>query len=189
MLDASNSSGEYFHGKPNGWETESDTIFVTAFLTSPGNVTVVSGSGAFQFNGVQGVNAFTAPMGVGNQIFGLWRDGKIVMQETSGRNVTEVCGCGNYNFNAYVGRVPSAREKDELEPAGTALLTNGIRVPADQCVAVTTGGGEADVLDGDESTSSDDSTSQSGSTNQKRYWGLPDRWEWVRGWRDFVDLG
>ncbi|ESZ92446.1 glycoside hydrolase family 71 protein [Sclerotinia borealis F-4128] len=199
MLDASNFSGEYFHGKPNGWQTESDSIFVTAFLKSPGNVTVVSGTGAFQFNAVQGVNLFTVPMGVGSQTFGLWRNGNVVLQETSNRNVTEVCGCGNYNFNAYVGRVPSARGKDELLPAGTALLTSGIRVPSEQCVAVTGGVGESEVVaaDADASTSfsestsesSSDSSSTSTSTNQKRSWGLPGRWEWIRGWRDFVDLG
>ncbi|KAF7876345.1 hypothetical protein EAF04_001438 [Stromatinia cepivora] len=196
MLDASNSSGEYFHGKPNGWETETDTIFVTALLKSPGNVTVVSGNGAFQFNAVQGVNAFTVPMGVGSQIFGLWRGGKVVLQETSPRNVTEICACGNYNFNAYVGRVPSSRAKDQLPPSGTALLTSGIRVPPDQCVAVTGSAGE--VGDDDGSTSFSESTSESftssesrsqSSTNQKRSWGLPNRWEWIRGWRDYVDLG
>ncbi|TGO60235.1 hypothetical protein BCON_0037g00350 [Botryotinia convoluta] len=197
MLAASNSSGDYFNGKPNGWETETDSIFVTAFLKSPGNVTVVSGSGAFQFNAVQGVNAFTVPMGAGSQIFGLWRKGKIVVQEMSPRNVTEICACGNYNFNAYVGRVPSSRGKDELPPAGTALLTKGIRVPANQCVAVTGKVEEiADDVDGSvgvsESGSEDSSTSESeisSSTNQKRSWGLPNRWEWIRGWRDFVDLG
>ncbi|KAI9643605.1 hypothetical protein NHQ30_008227 [Ciborinia camelliae] len=187
MLDASNSSGEYFHGKPNGWQTESDSIFVTALLTSPGNITVVSGSGAFQFNGVQGLNAFTVPMGVGHQIFGLWRGGKIVLQEPSPRNVTQICGCGNYNFNAYVGRLPAAKGKDELPPAGTALLTKGIRVPVDQCVAVAGSGVEVGD-DGDGSSSSGTSTSSS-NTTQKRSWGLPGGWEWIRGWRDYVDLG
>lgn len=197
MLAASNSSGDYFNGKPNGWETETDSIFVTAFLKSPGNVTVVSGSGAFQFNAVQGVNAFTVPMGVGSQIFGLWRKGKIGIQETSPRNVTEICACGNYNFNAYVGRVPSSRGKDGLSSAGTALLTTGIRVPADQCIAVTGNVKEiTDDLDGSvsfsESTSESSSTSvseSSSSTSQKRSWRSSNRWEWIQGWRDFVDLG
>lgn len=199
MLDASNSSGDYFHGKPNGWETETDSIFVTAFLTSPGNVTVVSGGGAFQFNGAQGINAFTVPMGVGSQIFGLWGGGKKVLQDTSPRNVTKICGCGNYNFNAYVGQVPSAQSQDELTAAGTALLTKGIRVNADQCVAVTGTGGEVGNSDGAGSSTSSESTSESFSSSksqsyssmtssEKRSWGLPGRWEWIRGWRDFVDL-
>ncbi|KAA8566475.1 hypothetical protein MFRU_042g00060 [Monilinia fructicola] len=199
MLDASNSSGDYFHGKPDGWETETDSIFVTAFLTSPGNVTVVSGGGAFQFNGAQGINAFTVPMGAGSQTFGLWRGGKKVLQDTSPRNVTKICGCGNYNFNAYVGQVPSAQSRDELTAAGTALLTKGIRVNADQCVAVTGTGGETGNSDGAGSSTSSESTSESFSSSksqsyssmtssEKRSWGLPGRWEWIRGWRDFVDL-
>lgn len=130
-------------------------------------------------------------MGLGAQIFGLWRDGKTIVQETSPRNVTEVCDCGNYNFNAYVGRVPLARGNDQLAPAGAAMLKSGIRVPTEQCVVAAAAGAETDdegVGNGAVSESESTSESASTSTSQKRSWGFPGRWEWLRGWRDYVDL-
>ncbi|KAM3072132.1 Protein memo1 [Clarireedia jacksonii] len=142
MLPADNSSGSYYNGKPNGWETVSDSIFVTALLTSPADISVISGGSTYQYSASAGVSAFSVPMGIGQQSFALSRDGKTVQSATSKRDITETCGCGNYNFNAYVGTVPEG-EPDDLAPAGMASLTNGIRVPADQCLASRVASGAA----------------------------------------------
>ncbi|PQE07911.1 alpha-1,3-glucanase mutanase protein [Rutstroemia sp. NJR-2017a WRK4] len=133
MLPADNSSGNYYNGKPNGWETVSDSVFVTTLLTSPADISVLSGSSAYHYSAPAGVSTFTVPMSVGKQQFALLRNNKIFQSAVSKRDVTNTCGCGNYNFNAYVGTVPEG-PPDDLLPAGMAALTNGIRVPAYQCL-------------------------------------------------------
>jgi hypothetical protein len=133
MLPADNSSGNYYNGKPNGWETVSDSIFVTALLTSPADISVLSGSSAYHYRAAAGVSTFTVPLSVGKQQFALLRNDKIIQSAVSKRDVTNTCGCGNYNFNAYVGTVPEG-PPDDLAPAGMASLTNGIRVSAYQCL-------------------------------------------------------
>jgi hypothetical protein len=162
MLPADNSSGSYYNGKPNGWETVSDSVFVTALLTSPADISVISGDSAYHYSASAGVSTFSVPMGLGKQQFTMLRDGKILQSATSERDVTKTCDCGNYNFNAYVGMVPEG-EPDDLAPAGLASLTNGIRVPASQCVASGAASGAATV-------------------GKRRLRGV------LTGWKDYIDF-
>jgi hypothetical protein len=127
MVPANNGSGNYFEGRPNGWEDMQDSVFVVALLTSPGTVTVMSGNNVKQFSAPAGASSFQVDMQVGKQQFFLQRNNQIVLQAVSLHDVTDVCICGIYNFNAYVGTVPDG-PSDPLLHDGLASLTAGLHV-------------------------------------------------------------
>lgn len=123
-----NSSGNFFRGRPNGWESLQDAVFVVSLLKSPGTIQVASGQNSQKFDAPVGASAFTVPMGVGQQKFALVRDGKTVLSDTSLKDIVNTCICGIYNFNAYVGTVPAPSTIDKLGPAGLSALQQGLRV-------------------------------------------------------------
>ncbi|PLN86817.1 putative alpha-1,3-glucanase/mutanase [Aspergillus taichungensis] len=127
MVGANNSSGNYFMGRPNGWESMADAVFVVAMLKSPATVTVNSGGKVQTFEAPAGASAFQAPMGVGSQWFALSRGGQTVMSGTSLLPIIDGCVCGLYNFNPYVGSLP-AQPLDVLQPDGLAAFTSGLKV-------------------------------------------------------------
>ncbi|CAG8958787.1 hypothetical protein HYFRA_00011737 [Hymenoscyphus fraxineus] len=135
MLPANNDSGNYFQGRPNGWDSMSDSVFVVSLLTSPGVVTVVSGGNTRTFNAPAGASAFQVDMQVGQQAFYLTRGSTTVLSAVSLKNVSPTCICGLYNFNAYVGTVP-AGSPDPLGRDGIGSLTIGLRVST--CAATPT---------------------------------------------------
>ncbi|ROW08071.1 hypothetical protein VPNG_06075 [Cytospora leucostoma] len=106
MKPGNNDSGNYFEGRPNGWEILEDFVFVVSLLTSPGSVTVTSGDNTETFEAPAGASSFRVAMGVGQQKFSLSRDTKTVLSGTSLKDVIDECPCGIYNFNAYVGTLP-----------------------------------------------------------------------------------
>lgn len=124
-----NASGIFFRGRPHGWESMRDEVFVVSLLTAPGTVEVTSGSNTHRFDAEAGAHAFSAPMGIGPQKFALKRDNKTVMADTSLKDIVDTCVCGVYNFNAYVGMVPPEKDIDRLQPDGLAMLTQGLTVP------------------------------------------------------------
>lgn len=124
-----NSSGNFFRGRPNGWESMADAVFVVALLKSPAQVKVQSGNQSQTFQAPAGISAYSAPMGVGSQRFAVQRDGKPVLEGTSLKDIVDTCVCGIYNFNAYVGTVPPTATVDKLQPAGLAMLSQGLRAP------------------------------------------------------------
>jgi hypothetical protein len=94
MVPANNASGNYFMGRPNGWQSMSDSVFVVNLLTAAGTVTVNSGGIAYTFNAPAGASAFSVPFSVGAQAFSLARNGKTVLSDTSLRKILNVCPCG-----------------------------------------------------------------------------------------------
>lgn len=124
-----NSSGNFFRGRPNGYESMTDEVFVVSLLKSPATVQVTSGSSSKTFQAQAGASAFSAPMGVGKQQFSLLRNGQTVMSDTSLKDIVDSCICGIYNFNAYVGTVPPEKTIDKLQPAGLSMLYQGLTVP------------------------------------------------------------
>lgn len=124
-----NSSGNFFRGRPNGWETMADKVFVVSLLKSPGTIEVTSGNNNQKFDAPAGVHAFSAPMGVGKQKFVLTRDGQSVLEDTSLKDIVDKCICGIYNFNAYVGTIPPSKTIDKLGPDGLARIHEGLRAP------------------------------------------------------------
>ncbi|KAG7445794.1 uncharacterized protein BT62DRAFT_896188 [Guyanagaster necrorhizus] len=133
MGPANNASGNYFNGRPNGWETLSDSVFVVSLLKSPGTVTVNSGGTHYSYDAPAGAAAFSVPMGIGAQAFALSRNGSIVFSDTSLKQIVTNCICGIYNFNAYVGTVP-AGVPDQLGSDGLTAFSNGLKVA---CAAQT----------------------------------------------------
>lgn len=127
LVPADNSSGNYFMGRPDGYESLSDAVFVVTMLKTAGTVTAMSGNNVQSFNAPAGISAFQLDMQVGKQQFFLARDGKTVMSAVSLKDITEVCPCGIYNFNAYVGTVPD-EPSDPLGPDALASLTAGLHV-------------------------------------------------------------
>ncbi|KAJ7616664.1 glycosyl hydrolase family 71-domain-containing protein [Roridomyces roridus] len=124
---ANNASGNYFEGRPNGWQTMQDAVFVVTLLTQPGTLTVTSGNQKRTFNAPAGAASFSVPMAVGRQSFALGRSGKNILAANSLRDISNVCPCGLYNFNAFTGRVPPTFV-DQLGPDGLSGLTSGLRV-------------------------------------------------------------
>ncbi|KAJ7087975.1 putative alpha-1,3-glucanase/mutanase [Mycena belliarum] len=130
LQPANNASGNYFQGRPNGYESMSDDISVVTLLTAPGTVVVNSGATAYTFDAPAGASAFAVPFNTGAQSFSLSRNGAQVMNATSLRLIENVCPCGLYNFNAYVGTVPPGAP-DALQPDGLANFKNGLKVACD----------------------------------------------------------
>ncbi|GMG22733.1 unnamed protein product [Aspergillus oryzae] len=122
MVPADNSSGNYFMGRPNGWESMDDVVFVVSMLKSPANIQISSGNSQQVFEAKAGATAFKAPMGVGKQSFAVVRDNKMVLAGTSPKDIIEGCVCGIYNFNAF----------DPLQPDSLSRFAQGLKV---QCEA------------------------------------------------------
>lgn len=127
MVQADNSSGNYFMGRPDGYETLADAVFVVSMLKTAGTVTVASGNNVQSFNAPAGISAYQVDMQVGKQQFFLARNGQTVLSSVSLKNITDVCPCGIYNFNVYVGTVPD-EPSDPLGPDALASLTAGLHV-------------------------------------------------------------
>ncbi|KAL0572291.1 hypothetical protein V5O48_009673 [Marasmius crinis-equi] len=126
MGNGNSASGDFFRGRPNGYQTLADNVFVVSFLTSPGTVTVNSGGTIYAFNAPQGASAFSVPFRVGSQRFALVRNGREVMGATSLKVIQNTFPCGLYNYNAYVGMVPDVAGRDTLQP-GVAYDNFGLR--------------------------------------------------------------
>ncbi|KAL7905229.1 carbohydrate-binding module family 24 protein [Trichoderma velutinum] len=124
---ANNGSGNYFEGRPDGWQTMDDTVYVAALLKSAGSVTVTSGGTTQTFQGNAGANLFQIPASLGQQKFALSRNGQTVFSGTSLMDITNVCSCGIYNFNPYVGTIPAGFD-DPLQGDGLFSLTIGLHV-------------------------------------------------------------
>ncbi|KAL4792175.1 glycosyl hydrolase family 71-domain-containing protein [Aspergillus venezuelensis] len=127
MVPANNGSGNYFNGRPNGWETMEDAVFVVTTLTEPATVTVNSGGNVEVFEAPAGASSFKVPMGVGSQAFSLSRNGEVFRSDISLLPIIDGCICGLYNFNPYVGSLPPA-PIDSLQSAGLYSLTMGLHV-------------------------------------------------------------
>ncbi|KAH8427539.1 glycoside hydrolase family 71 protein [Aspergillus melleus] len=140
MADANNDSGNYFKGRPNGWESMEDSVFVVSLLTSPATVQVTSGGNTKSFEAPAGAASFKVDMGVGKQQFSVVRDGNEVLSGTSQKDIIDGCVCGLYNFNAFVGTLP-AGDADALQPEALASFTDGLKV--DTCQATPSLGASA----------------------------------------------
>ena len=127
MVPANNQSGNYFQGRPDGSETFQDSVFLVSLLTAPGTVAVSSGANSKTFDAPAGASVFEVSMAVGKQTFELTRDSKTVLSGTSLKDVSDVCICGIYNFNAYVGSLPD-KSFGVLNKDGLASLTAGLHV-------------------------------------------------------------
>lgn len=129
--DTTMGSANIPHGRPDGWQSMADSVFVVSLLQSPGTVIVTSGDNTqpHTFDAPAGARAFSVPMGVGAQTFALQRNGQVVMEDTSMKDIVDECICGIYNFNAYVNTVPPPETIDRLGTAGRARLHNGLQVP------------------------------------------------------------
>ncbi|KAJ9131754.1 glycoside hydrolase family 71 protein [Coniochaeta hoffmannii] len=125
MVTASNASGNYFMGRPDGYDSTKDHVFVVSLLTAPGTVTITSGNNTQAFNAPAGASIFEVAMGLGQQKFAVTRDSHDVFSGTSLKDITESCICGLYNFNAYVGKLPGLAYRP-LSEEGLASLTDGL---------------------------------------------------------------
>ncbi|KAF9885480.1 hypothetical protein FE257_012916 [Aspergillus nanangensis] len=101
MVPANNGSGNYFMGRPDGWQTMEDVVFAVSLLTSKATVKVTSGGNTKTFDAPAGASLWQVPMGVGSQSFAVERDGKTVLSGTSPKDIIDGCVCGLYNFNPF----------------------------------------------------------------------------------------
>lgn len=131
----------YFTGKPNGYDTMEDSVFVIALLTSPGTVKVTSGDNSPQtFNAPAGASSWQTAMGTGTQSFSLTRNGQTVLSGDSLKDIIGDCVCGIYNFNAYVGTLP-AGAPDPLSSDGLTSFTNSLSATCQPTPSLGTGSG------------------------------------------------
>ncbi|KAJ5184830.1 Glycoside hydrolase family 71 [Penicillium cf. griseofulvum] len=128
---ANNASGNFFHGRPNGFDTMKDEVFIVTMLKFPATVQVKSGNNTETFIAPPGVWSHSVPMGVGPQSFKVTRAFRTVqaLSGTSLRDVVDTCACPIYNFNAYVGTLPAEPGVDRLQPDGLTMLSKGLKVP------------------------------------------------------------
>ncbi|KAL7817948.1 carbohydrate-binding module family 24 protein [Trichoderma aethiopicum] len=124
---ANNASGNYFEGIPNGWQTMDDDVYVVTLLKSSASLSVTSGGNSRSFNVPAGATLNTVPAGLGKQSFAVSRNGQNILSGTSLMDITDVCNCGIYNFNAFVGELP-AGPRDVLGHDGLTSLTVGLHV-------------------------------------------------------------
>lgn len=143
MTMANNASGNFFEGRPNGWETLADEVFVVTLLTEPATVKATSGNQTKTVDAPAGASAFSLPMGVGKQSFAVTRNGQTVLSGTSLKDIVDSCICGIYNFNAYVGQLPAPSTIDALQPDGLVSLSAGLKVP---CPTNTLGSSSAGAV-------------------------------------------
>jgi hypothetical protein len=103
MVQANNGSGNYFIGKPNGYQDMADSVFVVTLLTAPAQLTVNSGSNSQTFNVPAGASSYQVNMGLGQQSFILKRNGAVVqnMEGASLKDITNVCNCGSKFSTLY----------------------------------------------------------------------------------------
>lgn len=127
MGDANNSSGNYFRGRPGGWESMRDDVFVVTLLTEPASLTMTVGGKNKTVDAPAGAAKFSISMTPGDVSFSLERGGAPKLSGMAGRRILDYCPCGIYNFNAYVGTIPHDKP-DELLPAGHADIHTGLKV-------------------------------------------------------------
>ena len=101
MSLAPNSSGNYFLGRPDGWQCMADSLFVVSLLLSASSVQINSGGLVHTYDAPAGSFAHAVPMKPGEQSFSVYRDGKTILVGTSLKQIINGCVCGLYNFNAY----------------------------------------------------------------------------------------
>lgn len=130
MEDANNSTGNYFKGRPDGWESLEDKVFVVTLLTEAATLEMTAGGNSQTVEAPAGAAKFTVDMAVGDVSFRLTRGGNAVLEGTSDMKILDFCPCGIYNFNPFVGTLP-AGEPDELLPEGYAQIMSGLKV--DKC--------------------------------------------------------
>lgn len=117
----------YFQGRPDGWQSMEDTVYVVSLLKSAGTVIIKSGSNTVTKEVPAGATLIKVDASLGKQTFTLKRGSTNVLADTSLMDITAVCSCGLYNFNAYVGTV-AAGFSDPLDSSGLASLTVGLHV-------------------------------------------------------------
>lgn len=91
MGTASNSSGNYYNGKPNGYQDLEDAVFVVTLLTANATLSVTSGGTTKTFDAKAGANSFQVDMEVGQQSFSLTRHSKAVLSGTSLKDIQDSC--------------------------------------------------------------------------------------------------
>jgi hypothetical protein len=148
MLPDANATGAYYQGRPYGWQYMEDLVYVATLLKSSATLTINSGCNTITIDVSKGATLSSLAMAVGQQSFALSRNGEIFISGVSLRDISEDCPCGKrvhlwpldmrahsspeglYNFNAYVGILPTADSLvgDRLGPDGLGLLTTGLRV-------------------------------------------------------------
>lgn len=127
MEDADNSTGNYFKGRPNGWETMEDKVYVVTLLTEGATLNMNAGDNSATIEVPAGASIHTVDMAPGAVSFGLHRNDNVVLEGTSDLDILDHCPCGIYNFNPFVGSLPSG-EPDELLPEGYANIMTGLKV-------------------------------------------------------------
>ncbi|KAF4449010.1 murein transglycosylase [Fusarium austroafricanum] len=122
-----NPTENYFQGRPDGWQSMEDVVYVVSLLKSAGTVVVKSGGNTVTKEVPAGATLIKVDAALGKQTFTLKRGNTEVLSDTSLMDITNVCPCGLYNFNAYVGTV-AAGFSDPMDSAGLASLTVGLHV-------------------------------------------------------------
>ncbi|KAJ6050645.1 CAZyme family GH71 [Penicillium canescens] len=108
MSEADNSSGNYFIGRPDGWQQLNDSVFVVSLLTSAATVRVSSGGNVYSYEAPLGVSAKEVSMGLGPQSFAVIRGGQTILSGTGTTEITDECVYGAYNYNAYGKLCPTS---------------------------------------------------------------------------------
>ncbi|KAF9495858.1 hypothetical protein BDN71DRAFT_1390602 [Pleurotus eryngii] len=88
-------------GKPSGWNWVQDTLWAVVFTTSPGSVTLTSGTNTQTFSVNAGVNKLKLPLSPGKITVSMTKNGQVTINY-SPAGYTFITNPGTYNYNAYV---------------------------------------------------------------------------------------
>lgn len=90
-----NSSGNYFKGRPNGWETMKDEVFVVTLLTEAASLTMNVAGNSVSVNVPAGAAINSIGMAPGGVSFSLSRGGTTVLEEASPMKILDHCPVSN----------------------------------------------------------------------------------------------
>lgn len=127
MGEADNSTGNYFNGRPDGYETAEDKVYVVTLLTEAATIEMSAGGNSQTAEAPVGASIHSVDMAPGQVSFRLVRGGSAVLEGASDMEILDHCPCGIYNFNPFVGTLP-AGDADALLPEGYAQIMTGLKV-------------------------------------------------------------
>lgn len=111
-------------GPPLNWETVSDHLYATAFLTQPAELILKTGSHQSSFHLPAGMQFVSIPFEQGTQAFTLRRGQNTVMQETGAKAISNAISAYNFNYYTLVAETETVTALEDEISGGYSLAQN-----------------------------------------------------------------
>ncbi|KAF7440239.1 hypothetical protein PC9H_000583 [Pleurotus ostreatus] len=145
-------------GKPSGWNWVQDTLWAVVFATSPGSVTLTSGTNTQTFSVNAGVNKLKLPLSPGKITVSMTKNGQVIINY-SPAGYTFITNPVTYNYNAYVDSASAVVTPPSSTSSATPTSSSGSAAPTSTSLSYAPLGcyvdpGDARVLNGGMTSSS-----------------------------------